>query len=110
MATEKFYGIVGYATEIEDPNSPGSYIEDITEYNYYGEVISNSYRRMSGDYINNDFSVTTTISIFADAYAFDNYTKIKYVIWEGNKWEVTNVQKNRPRLQLYIGGLYNGNK
>lgn len=104
----KFYGIVGYA-ETAETNSPGIWVDKITERNYYGDVLRNTSRweTVSGQ-LNDNLNVNNSISILADAYAYDHFSEIRYVEWMGARWTVTNVEVQRPRLLLTIGGVYNG--
>lgn len=103
----KFYGEVGYVETVED--SPGVWIEKVVEPKrfYYGDVIQNSRRLEATDNVNDNINVNNSISILADEYAYEHMFNIRYVEWMGAKWKVTNVQPQRPRLTLYIGGLYN---
>lgn len=102
----RFYGKVGYVTPIEE--SPGVTVNRPEEYSYYGDIINISKRWQSTENLNEDLRLEQTISIMADSYAWENYYKIRYVIIDGVAWRVTNVTVNRPRLMLYIGGIYNG--
>ena len=103
----KFYGKVGFMQTFEV--SPGVYEEQITERNYYGDVIRNS-RRYSGssEKVNDDLDINNEISIVADAYAYQNFHALRYVEWMGAKWKVSSVTVERPRLILSVGGVYNG--
>lgn len=108
---EKFYGKVGYGTiaeQIVDGVHTGVWTDTISEVCYYGDILDTSIRWKSGDKINDDLSVSNKISILADAYANQNFSKIKYIEWNGVKWKVTNVTVQRPRLILTLGGEYNG--
>ena len=58
--------------------------------------------------INDDININNSISIVADPYAYENFHNMRYAILEGVKWKITNVEINRPRLILTIGGVYNG--
>lgn len=49
-----------------------------------------------------------SISIVADKYANEHFFLIRYVMWEGVRWTVTNVEVRAPRLLLSIGSVYNG--
>lgn len=100
----KFYGMVGYATLSED--TPGVWNEHIEEKPYYGDVIRNNRRLESTDQVNDDITINNSISILGDAYAYDNMFAIRYVTWMGAKWKVTNVEPQRPRLILTLGGVY----
>lgn len=102
----KFYGKVGYATTVE--TAPGVWTEQIIERSYYGDATRSSRRLENGIGLNDDVIVNDTISIVADAYAYENFFAIRYVNWMGANWKVSTVEPQRPRLILSLGGLYNG--
>lgn len=102
----KFYGAIGYAKQVE--TAPDVYDEQITERYYYGDVVKNTKRFEKGEHLNDNLNVNNTISIMADAYAEQHFFAIRYVSWMGAKWKVTNVDVQRPRLVLSLGGVYNG--
>jgi hypothetical protein len=104
----KFHGAVGYGESVE--MAPGVWQENVVEYLYYGDVIRNSRQLQDDDKVNNDLSVNNSISILADAYAFEHFFAIRYVKWAGALWVVSNVEVQRPRLILKLGGVYNGPK
>lgn len=106
----RFYGEVGYGTTVEDPPNSGVWVDNIVEFIYQGDVIDNNRTLESNDKVNQDISVSNTISIVADEYAIDHYFKIKYVKWEGVFWKVTSVKVRSPRLILTLGSVYNGPK
>lgn len=102
----KFYGAVGYVELVE--TAKGVFDERITERKYYGDVIRNTHRWEKSEHLNDNLNVNNVISIAADAYANLHFFAIRYVEWMGAKWKVTNVEVQRPRLILTIGGVYNG--
>lgn len=102
----KFYGKVGYVTSTDQGD--GVSINVPEEYPYYGDIINISKRWQTTENLNDDIRLEQTISILADSYAWENYYKIRYVIIDGVAWRVTNVIINRPRITLFIGGIYNG--
>lgn len=102
----KFYGVVGYVDTQE--TAPGVYTEVATERKYYGDVLKNVKRYVSSEYLNDNLTVSNSISIMADAYAYDNFFAIRYVKWMGANWKVTDVEVQRPRLILSLGEVYNG--
>lgn len=104
----KFSGMVGYATSSE--KTPGVWIESMIEKRYYGDVIRNTRRLESKDRINDDVEINNSIGIVGDAYAWGNIFAMRYVTWMGAKWKITNVEVQRPRLILTIGGVWNGNE
>ena len=104
----KFSGLVGYATLSE--TTPGVWTESMIEKRYYGDVIRNTRRLESKDRVNDDVEINNSISIVGAAYAWGNIFAMRYVTWMGAKWKITNVEVQRPRLILTIGGVWNGNE
>lgn len=102
----KFYGIVGYVNTTK--TKPGVWDEEVTEHNYYGDVLRNIRRSETADKTTDDINVNVKISIVSDPYAIDHFHAIRYVEFMGAKWEVTSVEPQHPRLILTLGGLYNG--
>ena len=102
----RYYGQVAYGEDKE--THPGVYDKVITERSYKGDVEKISRRLQDTDKINGDITVQNTISIIADAFAMSHFYDIIYVTWLGNKWIVSSVEVDRPRLTLRLGGLYNG--
>jgi hypothetical protein len=104
----KFSGAVGYSESQE--TAPGVYTDVMTERQYYGDIIRDQ-RRLEPNAIqvNDDIRVDNSFSLVADAYAIDNITAMRYIVWNGKPWAVTNAEVRRPRLILSIGGLWNGN-
>lgn len=102
----KFFGKVGYVIPTE--TAPGVWVEKAHERSYRGDIVRNNYRWDNAETLNDNFTISNTISIVADTFAFDNLPAIKYVEWMGHPWKVTSVEIQRPRLNLTIGGVYNG--
>lgn len=102
----KFYGKVGFGTDVEV--KPGSWSPEIQERFYYGDVNRRSYRWERREEINKNFVVDQDISIVADEFAIEHFHEIKYVIWNGVAWEVSSIDPAFPRLNLSLGGVYNG--
>ena len=104
----KYYGVIGYAETVE--TAPGVYEEQITERNYYGELVRNTRRLQTSDQINDNINIANEISIIADPFATQNFHAMRYIEFMGAKWKITNVEVRYPRLILMIGGLYNGDE
>lgn len=103
----KFYGVVGYEEIME--TEPNVFEPVITERKYYGDVIKNTKQLENSGNLNDDVKLNCIISIVADAYAYDHFFAIKYVIWQNSKWKVTYADPSqRPRIFLTLGGVYNG--
>lgn len=106
----KFCGSIGFCHLVESSTSPGVYEEQITEKDYYGDIIRNSRRLEASEHLNDGINVSNEISIVADAYAEQNFFAMRYVKWMGVAWKVSDVSVERPRLILTLGGVYNGAK
>lgn len=104
----RFYGVVGYGDSVQEPAGSGKYKQTITERPYYGDVVHASSQAVPGDKVNDDITVSNSISIVADDFAVGNFMHIKYVEWAGTRWKVTHVEDQRPRLILSLGSVYNG--
>lgn len=102
----KYFGRVGYAFSME--SEPGVYIDQIVERNYFGDVLRMNSKWESSSELNDNLNINNEISIVADAFAFTNFSQIKYVEFMGALWKVTSIRVERPRLILTVGGVYNG--
>jgi hypothetical protein len=102
----KWYGTIGYA--VTEEVKPGVWKEQITEREYFGDVIKNTRRLQSASQLNDDINISNEISIVADPFANENFHAMRYVEIMGAKWKISNVEVQFPRLLLTIGGLYNG--
>ena len=96
------------AFSIPEKTKPGVFKPVITIKRYYGDIIRNSHRYESGDKVNSDISLNNVISIVMDQFAYENSQYIRYISWANSKWKVTSVDINYPRLNLSIGGVWNG--
>ena len=100
----KWYGVIGYDETLE--TRPGVWMNQITERNYYGDVIRNSRRLQTANQLNDNINISNEISI--DPYANQNFHAMRYVEFMGTKWKIENITVQYPRLILSLGGVYNG--
>ena len=103
----KFYGPIGYG--VMEETAPDVYEEKITERCYYGDVTRNVHRWQTGQTLNDNMELDNVISIVADPFASQHFSQIRYVVWNGVKWKIKNVEVQYPRLILTIGGVYTEN-
>ena len=101
----KYFGKIGFAipTEIRK----GVWKDVITERDYYGDVIKNGRRLQITSQLNDNVNAVNTISIVADPYANENFYAMRYLTWIGNKWKISEIDVQYPRLILTLGGVYN---
>lgn len=106
----RFYDIIGF--EVTEPRDEGSdvWVPTLTEKKYYGDVIRNSRRLQALEYTstNDDVSISNQISLMADEFALQHFHEIRYAVFMGTKWKVSDIEFQGPRLLLTLGGVYNG--
>lgn len=102
----KWFGVIGYAETVE--TTPGVWEEKIVERSYFGDVTRNTRRLQTTDQVNDNIDISNTISVVADPYAYQNFHAIRYAEFMGAKWKVSSVDVQHPRLNLSLGGVYNG--
>lgn len=102
----KFYGNVGFVKTVE--TEPGIWEERVTENPYSGDLIRNTSRFQPSGGVNDNISIANNISIVADPYADENFQYMRYVVFMGAKWKITNAEIQYPRIILTLGGVYNG--
>ena len=102
----KYYGMIGYEETVKV--RPGVFMPRIKQYPYVGDLVRFvGQSQQSNDSQNDDLRLSNEISIVADPYAYENFGRIKFAEFMGQKWCVTRVEVRYPRLILSLGGLYN---
>ena len=86
---------------------PGVWDGEITEREYFGDLIRNTSRYQTSDKLNDDINISNEISIVADPFAYQNFHAMRYVEFMGAKWKISSVEVQYPRLILTVGGVYN---
>lgn len=100
----RYYGKIGYFDTVE--TKPGLFEQELIFRTYKGDVLRNTKRNQLGSKVNDDITISNSISIVADPYARDHFFQIKCAEWQGALWEVTSVDVQFPRLVLELGGVY----
>lgn len=100
----RFYGAIGFADQVE--TKPGVWQDKITERKYKGDITRNTVRWNQGSAMNDPMRIDNAISIIADPYSTSHVSAMRYVVWLGQKWKITSVQIQHPRLILQLGGEY----
>ena len=102
----KWYGEIGFAETVE--TKPGVWVEQITKRNYYGDVTRDSRRLQTTDKLNDNVNISNQISIISDPYANENFHSMRYAFYMGTRWKITDIEVQYPRLNLTLGGVWNG--
>lgn len=101
----KFYGNVGYV--VSKQVSPGVFEDNVVERSYRGDILQDIRRWEPTENKNDNLVISNRLSIIADIFAYENLATIRYVVWKGVKWKVSNIEILRPRLVLTLGEVYN---
>lgn len=104
----KFHGMIGFSIMME--TSPGVFEDQPSEREYFGDVIRESKQWTNSAQVNDNLNVNNRISIVADDFANINLSAMRYCLWSGIYWKISNIELQRPRLILSFGGVYNGPK
>ena len=98
--------LVGYASGQKE-TKPDVFEETYEEHRMKGDLIKLYKQAAAGDLRIDDASLDNRFSLVGGSFAFANFSKIKYVEYLGQKWKVTGVEVERPRLILTVGGVWN---
>ena len=102
----KFHGNIGYVISTENPD--GTFTNEPSEVEASGDV-STFRRRWNDDSLNGDVLYTNTVvSVVLPPTASEWLPNIRYIYWRGVPWCVTSIEELPPRVNLTLGGVYNG--
>ena len=100
----KWFGKIGYV--VTEETEPGVWEETVTEREYFGDMTSDRRKRQNSGEVNDDVNLANVISIVADPFAYQNCSNMAYVEIMGSKWKISDVEVQRPRLIITVGGVY----
>lgn len=103
----KWFGKIGYA--IQKETEPGIWEDKIVERDYYGDLLTDNRKRQTNNNVLDEITLSNMVSIIADPFAYNNCSCMAYAEIMGAKWKISEVEVKPPRLNLTIGGVYNGN-
>lgn len=105
----KYFGKIGFWLE-DYEERPGYFKSKMVEKDYYGDVLIYKKHRQNNDQVNNNsLQLNNEFSILADTFAQEHLGNIRYIVYLGIKWSVTNVTIDYPRVKLSVGGEYKTN-
>lgn len=102
----KWSGAIGFAEDME--TAPSVHTERMTEKHYYGDVVELNRQMQGSDQINEDITVGNQLSVLGDPFAQSNLYAMRYATFMGQRWKITGVRVQYPRLILTLGGIWNG--
>lgn len=101
----KYYGAIGFSETVKtgvDIMEP-----QIVERTYAGDINRVSTGWQTSEHLNDNLTVSMEISFIGDVHAMEHYSDIRYAVWRGTKWKVTNISEAFPRIILTLGGEFN---
>lgn len=100
-------GVIGYGEQTKI--RPGVVDDIIVEKKFRADVVRPpGSGPEEGGKVNDDLKISVTLSVVAGAYHAKHVHNIRYITWQGERWKVSNVDVNHPRLIMRLGGLYHG--
>ena len=102
----KYCGAIGYGVMTD--GGSGIWEEQIVEKPAVGDLMQNNRRWQGREEMHDDLVINNKISIVMDAWASAHFFDIRYAVWRGTRWKVTNVEVQHPRLILTLGEVYHG--
>lgn len=103
----KFRCKVGYGIPTEVKK--GIWEDVITERYHRGDILQDQTRWDSSSDVNDNLNVNNRFSIIADKFMDEHKMHIKYIVIDGVRWKVHNMDlSTRPRIIFTVLGLYNG--
>lgn len=102
----KFWGPIGIKRGSRETD-PGIFEEVIEEVEVAGEM-RNLRTRWQGHEQRDTVSAKHILSVVTPEDSIIDFTEVVYVVWQGRKWSTVAIQYKRPRVELTLGGLYNG--
>lgn len=101
----KFYGTIGFMETKE--TTPGVWTEEIVERQYYGDITRTSSSMFNQSQLNDNIKISNSFSIVADPYAYEHFSHMRYIVWQGVKWKIESVDAaNPPRLTFTVSSRY----
>lgn len=80
----------------------------ITEKTVMGTINNVTIKQDDSSQVQANLKPMHSVTINANSYVLSNVPAIRYVVWLGVRWTVTNIQVQHPRLTLRLGEVYNG--
>jgi hypothetical protein len=102
----KFSGFIGINRGAIE-TAPGIFEPTMEEVEVVGEIRNQAARWQSHEQ-RDTVSAKHVLSIVTPEDSIIDFTEVAYVIWQDRKWSVVAIQYKRPRIELTLGGLYNG--
>lgn len=103
----KWHGQIGFM--VTEEIEPGIWVNnEVVTRSYFGDVISNQWLRYNSGEVNDDIKISNQISIVADPYAVNHLSSMTWIEFSNEKWKISKVDVQYPRLIITLGEVWNG--
>ena len=86
---------------------PGVFTQTIEEVEVSGEIRGLGLRWQNAE-MRDSLRARHVLSIITPEHSIIDFTEVVYIWWQGRQWSVVAIEYKRPRIELTLGGLYNG--
>lgn len=106
----KLTGIAGFELDqVEREDMPSVFESKVVTKKFRGELLSQTWRNQNSDKSTNDNLLNNNrISLVINKFFMSNIANLKYVEYNGVKWKVESFDIKAPRINITLGGVYNG--
>lgn len=103
----KWYGQIGFT--VTEEIEPGIWADnEVVIRSYFGDVISNQWLRQTSGEVNDNIKISNQISVIADPYAVNHLSSMTWIEFSNEKWKISKVDVQYPRLIISLGEVWNG--
>lgn len=88
-------------------SDPGIFSQNIEDVEVTGDMMSLGLR-WQGAGMQDTLKAKHILSIITPEEESVEFNEVVYVEWHSRKWSVVSIEYKRPRVNLTLGGLYNG--
>lgn len=109
----KWSGKIGFFVDEEvfkDGVGTGVWKQRIVEKHYSGDLLRDYRTQDPSNFVNESLNISNSISIVCDRFIDEHIMDIKYIEFKNKRFKVKAFTQNYPRIELTIGGLYNGSQ
>lgn len=102
----RYWGSIGINRGLVE-SSPGVYEPNIEEIEVNGEIRSIGARWQNAK-LGETIRARHVLSIVTPEDSISDFAETVYIWWQTKRWSVVSIEYKRPRVELSLGGLYNG--
>lgn len=102
----RFAGTIGIS-KLTYTSSPGIVKRDIHEVDVVGEIRNQRFSWSNAN-MRDGLRMQHVLSIVTPEDSDIDFSEVVYVNYRNHKWAVTAIEYKRPRVELTMGGAYNG--